>query len=186
MTNDILIFAEQREDKVHPAALQIVTPAKDLAAKSGGQVVACVVGDKTDATCQAVEGAGADKIVTVSDPSLGMYSVLRYRTAVAAVLEKVQPKVVLLPATFMGRDLAPRLAAKVGAALATDAVELKLGDDGGMDVRRPVYNGKAFCHLTFPKDRVAIATVRPNTFAAGSGGSGAARESVAFAADDRV
>lgn len=189
MTNDILVFAEQRNDKLHPAALQIVTPAKELAAAGGGKVVACVIGDGIAATVDALDRTGVDAIITVSHSSLGMYSPLRYRAALVAVMEKVQPRVVLLPATFMGRDLAPRVAARIQAGVATDVVELKLGADGALVVRRPVYNGKAFCHVNFPKDRPALATVRPNTFAAASGNGGAARESLAFApspADERI
>jgi electron transfer flavoprotein alpha subunit len=148
-----------------------------------------VIGEKNDAAVAAIDKSGVDRIVTVSDPALGLYSSLRYRTALAAVMAKVQPRVVLLPATFMGRDLAPRVAARAKAALATDVVELKIADDGALDVRRPVYNGKAFCHVRFPKDRPALASVRPNTFPASTGTGGAARESVPFAAapgDDRV
>jgi electron transfer flavoprotein alpha subunit len=189
MTNDILVFAEQRNDQVLPAALQIVTPAKALAAKTGGKVVACLIGDKLDASVAAVDKTGVDRIVTVSDPKLALYSTLRYRTALAAVVAKVQPRVVLLPATFMGRDLAPRVAARAKAALVTDVVELSIAGDGTLDARRPVYNGKAFCHVRFPKDRLAIASVRPNAFPAPSGAGGAARESLTYtptSGDERI
>lgn len=188
MTNDILVFAEQRDDKLHPAAAQIVTPARELARQTGGKVVACVIGHKVDTATGAIDQAGVDAIITMSDPALAAYSATRYRTALAAVMQKVQPKVTLLSATFMGRDLAPRVAARTGAALATDVIELKI-DGGALDVKRPVYNGKAFCRVKFPADRFAIASVRPNTFAAPSGGGGAAREVLAFspvAGDDRI
>ncbi len=189
MSNDILVFAEQRNDQVHPAALQCITPAKALAEKTGGKVVACVVGAAVDSTTSAVEQATADSVLMIKDAALEHYDALRYRTALAAAIEKVQPQVVLLPATFMGRDLGPRVAARSGGAAATDVVELALTGDGALDVRRPVYNGKAFCHVTLPKDRTAVVTVRPNTFAAPTGGSGAAREELPFAAgagDDRI
>ena len=189
MTNNILVFAEQRNDKLHPAALQIITPAKELAAKTGGKVVACIIGDAITAATDAIDKTGVNAVVTVSHPALGKYSALRYRTALVAVMAKIQPRIVLLPATFMGRDLAPRVAAKTGGATATDVVELTINAAGAFDVRRPVYNGKAFCHVEFPKDRPAIASVRPNAFPAASGGGGAARESLAYTpgpGDDRV
>jgi electron transfer flavoprotein alpha subunit len=173
MTNDILIFAEQRNDRPHPAALQIVTPARELARQTGGQVVACVIGAAIDNATAAIDQAGVDRIVTIGAPALANYAVLSYRTALAAAIAQVQPRVVLLPATFMGRDLAPRVAARVQGGCATDVVELQLAD-GALDVRRPVYNGKAFAHVSFPKDRVAIVTVRPNAFAAPAAGSGGA------------
>ena len=189
MGNDILIFAEQRSGRIHPAVAQIVTAGRELAGKTGGQVVAAVVGDGLDEAVAAVDATGVDRIVRVQDASLALYSPLTYRTALTQVIGHVDPKVVLLPATFMGRDLAPRVAVRCKAALATDVVELSIGDDGGLDVRRPVYNGKAFCHVRFPADRLAMASVRPNTFPAASGGGGAAQESLEFApadGDDRI
>ena len=189
MTNEILIFAEQRGNKLHPAVAQVVTAAKALASKTGGKTVAVVVGGAIDAAADAVEKAGVDRIVTISDPALERYSALSYRTALAAAIAKVQPRVVLLAATFMGRDLAPRVAMRCGAGLATDVTELSLNADGALDVRRPVYNGKAFAHVLFPNDKIAIASVRQNTFPASAGGSGAARETLAYTAspgDDRA
>jgi electron transfer flavoprotein alpha subunit len=190
MTNDILIFAEQRNDRVHPAALQIVTPARELAARTGGRVVACLIGDQLNAAADAINKAGVQTIVTVSDPALARYSALRYLTALATVIANVQQRIMLLPATFMGRDLAPRLAMKTGAALAADVTELTIGDDGGLDVCRPIYNGKAQCHVRFPAGRCAIASVRPNAFAAPSAtGGGAPRESLPYTpapGDDRI
>ncbi len=189
MKNDILVFAEQRNDRLHPAALQIVTPARELARQTGGQVVAGLIGDRLDSCLAALETCGVDRIVSVSAPALSLYSVLRYRTALCQIVERVDPRIVLLPATFMGRDLGPRTAARLRAALATDVVELKLLDDGRLDVRRPIYNGKVFCHVTFPPQRLAMASVRPNVFAAAAGGGGrAVRESIPFVAqpgDDR-
>ncbi|NUQ49818.1 MAG: electron transfer flavoprotein subunit alpha/FixB family protein, partial [Phycisphaerae bacterium] len=112
MSNDVLIFAEQRDDRLHAAVAQIATPARAVAGKLGGQLVACLVGDKLDQAAEALARTGVDRIVTVSDASLAMYSALRYRTALAAVAAKVAPRVLLMPATFMGRDLAPRVAAR--------------------------------------------------------------------------
>ena len=188
MTNDILIFIEQREDRVHPGALQCVTPAKELAGKTGGKVVACVIGDAIDGAVAAVEQTGVEQIVTVKDPALKDYSALRYTTALAAVMDKIDPRIVLMPATFMGRDLSPRIAMRRKGAVATDVVELDI-DGGQLDVVRPLYNGKASCHVKFPADKPAIVTVRANTFPTLSGGSGATREDLPYSAqpgDDRI
>ncbi|HMQ14990.1 MAG TPA: electron transfer flavoprotein subunit alpha/FixB family protein [Phycisphaerae bacterium] len=179
MSNDVLIFAEQRDNRVHAAVAQIATPARALAGKLGGQLVACLVGDKVDQAAEAVARTGVDRIVTVSDPSLAAYSALRYRSALEAVASRIAPRVLLLPATFMGRDLAPRVAARLRGALATDVIELDIAE-GALRVRRPVYNGKALCQVHFPAGRLAIASVRPNTFPAATGGGGAARESLNF------
>lgn len=188
MSNDILVFAEQRNDKLHPAVAQVVAAAKTLAAKTGGKVIGCVVGGSPGAA-DALDKTGVDQIVTISDPALAMYSALRYRSALAAAIQQLQPRVVLLPATFMGRDLAPRAAARLKLACATDVIELGIGGNGGLDVKRPVYNGKAFCHVNFPPGKTAIASVRPNTFPASTGPGGAARSTIAFTpapGDDRI
>jgi electron transfer flavoprotein alpha subunit len=192
MSNDILVFAEQREGKLHPAALQVFTPARQLAGKTGGNLIACVIGDPqdTEKAAEAATGGGPDKVVTVADASLKTYAALRYRSALAAVIENLEPRIVLLVASFMGRDLAPRVAVRTKAALATDVTELSIGDDGRLDVKRPIYNGKAFCHVLFPAERVAIASVRANTFPAPEAGGGdAPRETIEFQpaeSDDRM
>jgi len=190
MTNDILIFAEQRNDRLHPAALQIVTVARQLAAGTGGRVHAVVIGGPLEAAAAAMDKSGVDGLLTISDPLLANYSALRYRTALAAAIAEIQPRIVLLPATFMGRDLAPRVAVRTGAALATDVIALELGPDGVLTARRPIYNGKATAGVVFPRERLAIASVRPNAFAAPPPGAGGvprtARPYQPAAGDDRL
>jgi len=187
MKGDILVFAEQRNGKLHPAVRQLLTPAANLAGCTGGSVVGCVVGDAADveSAAAALDQGGLQRILTVSDPSLKLYSALRYTRALFDAIEHCQPSVVLLVASFMGRDLAPRVAVRTRAALATDVTELRLDDEGRLDVKRPVYNGKAFCHVRFPADRLAIASVRPNTFAAPPEGRPCAtREALPFAVQE--
>ncbi|MCG3126552.1 MAG: Electron transfer flavoprotein subunit alpha [Phycisphaerae bacterium] len=189
MGDDILVFAEQRENRLHAGALQCVTAARSLAGKTGGQVVACVIGDATDQAVAAVQNAGVDRVIVVRDASLRLYSPLRYRTALAAAITKVGPRAVLMPATFMGRDLAPRVAVCIRGACATDVVDVSCGQNGAIDARRPVYNGKASCHVTLPANRVAVISIRPNVYAPSSGAAPGAVEPLAFAAapgDDRV
>lgn len=188
MTNDILVFAEQRNDRLHPGAAQCVTAARALADESGGRVVACVVGGKTGSAAAAIGQKGVDRVVAISDPALETYTVTRYRTALVTAIQKVDPKVVLLPATFMGRDLAPRVAMCVGAGLANDVTELKL-DGAALEVKRPIYNGKAAGRVRFAPDRLAIASVRVNTFPPAAGARSPLEETLAFspgAGDDRI
>jgi electron transfer flavoprotein alpha subunit len=188
MNQDVLVFAEQRNDRTHSAVAQVVTAAKSLASKTGGKVIGLIIGGSPTAA-DTLDKTGVDQIVTITDASLGLYSALRYRTALAAAVQQLQPRVVLLPATFMGRDLAPRVAARLKLACATDVIDLSIGSNGGLDVKRPVYNGKAFCHVNFPPGKTAIASVRPNTFPASTGAGGAARSTIAYTptgGDERI
>ncbi len=183
MTNDVLIFAEQRSDQLNPVVLQCVTPARELAGKTGGQVVAVVIGSGIEATTQAVAGH-VDRVLTISDARLEHYTATHYRTALRQAVEKIDPRFLLMPASFMGRDVSPRVAVACGAGLATDVVELTLGDDNALSARRPIYNGKAFGRVTFAADRLAIASIRGNAYATAEPGGAGATESLAFAPAD--
>lgn len=166
MSHDILILAEQREGRLHPAAAQIVTPAVELARRIGGQVVAVVIGAGSESAVSAISKTPVQRVVIMDDERLRRYSPLTYRTALCAAIQHVKPQAVLLPATFMGRDLAPRVAMRLGAALATDCVAVELVSAGTLAVRRPIFNGKAFCRVDFPAGRLGIVSIRANTFAA--------------------
>jgi electron transfer flavoprotein alpha subunit len=188
MPGDVLVFGEQRGNHLHPGAAQCVTAARELAAASGGKVVGVVIGGAVDAAADALDKAGVDRLIVISDPSLELYSAPRYRTALVAAIEAVQPRAVLMPATFMARDLAPRVAMRAKAALSVDVVAISAGEGGAIEVRRPIYNGKAFGSVTLPAGKTAIIAVRVNTFVPATGAGGAARETIAFAAtpgDDR-
>jgi len=188
MANDILVLAEQRNGNLHPTALQLITAAKELAGVTGGSVVAAVVGHNVAEAAGKLGAEGVSKVLAVDDASLELYSSMKYATAGAAVIEKAAPKVVLMAATFMGRDWSPRLAARLKAGLASDCTEIKVEGDA-VHAFKGVCNGKAIAEFRFDASRPAIITVRPNTYAAAAEGSGASVEAVPFSAgagDDRV
>jgi electron transfer flavoprotein alpha subunit len=189
MGNDILVLAEQRGGHLHATALQLVTAARELAKATGGEVLACVVGHNVSEAAGKLGADGVSTVLTIDDAALELYSPLQYTTAAAVVIEKTDPKAVLLAATFMGRDWAPRLAARLKAGLASDCTEVKIEGDA-VHACKGVCNGKAIAEFKFDPTQVAIASIRPNTFGAAAAGDGSvASESVAFSAgegDDRV
>ncbi len=159
----ILIFAEQRGGDLHPAVRQLVTAAREI--DSGAEITFCLVGAGMTTLASELGKFGVAGVVVVEDPKLERYRAQPYTSALAAAIENVQPNLVLLPATFMGRDLAPRVAARCGAALATDCVEATLDGDA-LIVKRPAYIGKATAELKLAGDRLKVVSIRPNTFAA--------------------
>ena len=189
MDNNILVLAEQRGGKLHPTALQLVTAAKELAGALGGEVLAGVVGHQVSQAADKLGAAGVNKVLVVDDAGLELYSPLKYTTAAAGLIEQASPKVVLLGATFMGRDWAARLAVRLQAGLATDCTEVKVSD-GEVRACKGVCNGKAIAEFKFDAASPVIISIRPNTFAAaGAGDYSATKETVAFApgeGDDRV
>lgn len=165
MNRDILVFAEQREGAFHPASLQIITAAKDLAAKTGGKVGAALLGHNLPTACnEQLFGAGVATVHQADQETLARYACLPYARGLAQIIESADPQIVLLPATFMGRDLAPRVAARLDLGLATDCTELAIADNGALKATRPIYNGKASNVVEFDASRRQMASVRANVF----------------------
>ena len=166
MTKDVLVFGEWREGHLHPASLQCITAAKGLARASGGQVHVVIVGHTVSEAATRLGRHSVASVFAVDSDALARYNPLTYARALTAVIRQADPQIVLLPASFMGRDLAPRVAVRCNAGLATDCTELKLDDKGALLARRPIYNGKAFSTVHFNAQWLQIASVRPNAFSA--------------------
>ena len=178
MNKNVLVFIEQRGGKILPASFQLLALARELAGKTGGQAEACVVGQNVGGLADKVAPYGAKKVYTVDAAELAMYRVMPYTAALCAVIAKAEPKIVLIPTTFMGRDLAARLAARTRAALAIDCTHVGLdGDD--LIVEKPMYAGKFSARFRLTHDRVQIATVRSNAYSAYEPETGAKAEVMA-------
>jgi len=181
MTKDVLVFVEQRDGAFLPAGLQSVTAAKALAEKTGGRAIAALIGHDLAPLADGLDQTGLAAIYIADGPALAKYNALTYTRALADIVTKSDPQIVLMAASFLGRDLSPRVAARLGAGLATDCTELDLDDGGALVAARPIFNGKAFNKVRFKADHVQMASVRPNSYSAPTGGaSGAERISVPF------
>ncbi len=165
MSNNTLVFIEQRDGKILPASFQLLALANDLAGSMGGEPVACLVGHNVGGLTDNVAAHGAKKIYTVDDAELAMYRPAAYAAAVSAVIDADDPKIVLVPTSALGRDLAPHVAAKKKAALAIDCTEVKL-DGGDLLISKPMYAGKFSATFRLSKDSLRIATVRSNAYGA--------------------
>ncbi len=180
MSNNILVFMEQRDGKILPASFQLLALAGELAKTTGGQAEACLVGSGIGSLTDTVASYGAKKIYCVDDVELALYRAGAYCTALSAAIETADPKTVLVPTTFMGRDLAPRVAARKMAALAIDCTDVQL-DGADLVVHKPVYAGKLSATFRLAGDRLQVATVRSNAYSAAEPQSGAPAEVVSVA-----
>ncbi|MBN2559888.1 MAG: electron transfer flavoprotein subunit alpha/FixB family protein [Phycisphaerae bacterium] len=189
MTKDVLVFVEQRGGTILPGGLQAITAASELAGKTGGRVVASLIGHGLGALADQLDGTGVAVTYLADAKPLAEYNVLKYARSLVGMIEKADPQIVLMATSFMGRDLAARVAMRLGAGLATDCTELDLNDSGALVVKRAIYAGKASNKVHFNASRIQMACVRPNTFAAPAGGGAQAeRVEVPFEAegsDDR-
>jgi electron transfer flavoprotein alpha subunit len=185
MNNNILVFIEQRDGKVLPASYQLLTAAQELAQTTGGQAEACIVGDGIAGLADAAAANGAKKVYTVEDAELKHYRAGAYASAVNAVLDAADPGIVLFPTSSMGRDLAPRLAARRKAGLVVDCLEVGFEGDT-MFASTAMYAGKLGAKYKFGGDALRIATIRSNAYGAPAAQDGASADvqSVAVSLSD--
>ena len=177
----ILTFAEQRDGALRRASLEVVSEAKRLAGSFGGTVSTVVVGPGTEGLAAELGSYGADKVHVFDDGAYDAYATEAWATAVASVISETSPSVALFPMTAMGKDLAPRVAAKVEAGLVSDCVALE-AKDGGLTARRPMYAGKAYATVEWEAEP-RLASLRPNVFALETPDSSKSAEVVKASAD---
>ena len=162
----IVTFAEQRDGKLRRPSLEAVSEAKRLAGTLGGPVTAVLVGSGVEGLAAELGAYGADVVQVFDQPELALYATEPYSRALAEAVKQAQPAAVLVPFTAMGRDLAPRAAARLDAGLVSDCVALTV-KDGTLEARRPMYAGKAFATVRWTGG-LPMASLRPNVFALGA------------------
>jgi electron transfer flavoprotein alpha subunit len=167
----IIAFAEQRENKFKKAAYEVTQTTAKLAAQLGAEHVTIVIGDNVEPAIPELGKYGATKVVAVQDPRLHYYSTTAYAKIVAEIAMKESASVLIFPASQMGKDLAPRVAAKLDAGLAADATALKV-EGGDIIASRPVYAGKATIDVKVTS-AIKIFALRPNVFTASPADGGA-------------
>ena len=158
----ILVFMETRDGKIKKASLEVLSEAKRRAAELGVEVAAAAAGTGLDGIAGEVFPRGAAKLYLLESPALDAYSAQGHAQALFSLVSEVKPGAVFFSATAMGRDLAPRLAAKLGAGLASDCTKLAV-KDGKLEFTRPIFAGKAVLSFRL-KSSPALATLRPNVF----------------------
>jgi electron transfer flavoprotein alpha subunit len=175
----ILVFIEQRDGRVRSVSREALGEASRLAASLGGPVVG-VCCAAVDPGLAALGEAGADQVLLATHEAFALYDAAGYAAAVAAAVKSLAPAAVLFPASAMGRDLAPRVAALAGVGLASDCSGVSAAG-GKLVATRPVYAGKALQKVAFPASP-AMLTLRPKLFAAiePQAGKRATVEPVAF------
>jgi electron transfer flavoprotein alpha subunit len=166
----ILVFVEQREGKVRSVTHEALGEATRLVAAGLPGPVLGVCAAASDPGLAGLGDAGAAEVLLAAHDAFRLYEPAGYAQAVAAAAKLTSPAAVLFPASSMGRDLAPRVAARLGVGLAADCTALAV-EGGKMVATRPVYASKATQKVGFTR-APAIASLRPKLFAPVSGGNG--------------
>ncbi|MGB2762918.1 MAG: electron transfer flavoprotein subunit alpha/FixB family protein [Candidatus Aminicenantaceae bacterium] len=158
----ILIFIEEREGKVKKSSLEAVSEGKRRAEDLNTELYAVLVGHNLESLASEVFPYGASKVYILESSLLSRYSTAGFAFALNSLVEEIKPEIIFFSAGSMGRDLAPRLAAKMGVSLASDCTGTAC-KDGKLEVIRPIFAGKVFMTVKF-KFSPQIATLRPNVF----------------------
>lgn len=167
MSKDVYVIAEQRDGKVQKVGLELIGEATKLAADLGQQVVAVVLGSNVGGNAENLIQHGADKVIVVDDPMLEKYATEPYTKAVTAVIKEFEPEIVLYGASSIGRDLAPRVSARVHTGLTADCTKLSINEETKLlHMTRPAFGGNIMATIVCKNHRPQMATVRPGVMAA--------------------
>lgn len=164
MANPILVFCEQRDGRLKRVGLEALGQACRLSQMSSSDVVALVVGSSVGSLTQELADHGASRILLAEDPALTYYSSELFTTIVADTAKALEPVAIMMGATSMGRDLAPKLAARLKSALMQDCVALEMEAGGSLIATRPIYGGKLRAVVKAKKPIMQIVTLRPTAF----------------------
>jgi electron transfer flavoprotein alpha subunit len=162
MSNGVWIIAEQREGKLKKVSFELLTIGRKLASKTGGPLAAVLLGYGVEKLAQELEACGAEKIFVCDDEILKNYSNEGYTKVIADLVKLHQPSILLGGATAQGKDLLPRVAARLGTGLASDCIRLKINQEGHLVAKRPIYAGKVLIDTVTPEARPQMASLRPN------------------------
>ena len=169
----VFIFAEQVDNKISNIAYELLGKAKDLAKDLGTEVTAVLIGSGVKDLADSLAVYGADRVILVDDPELKDYRTEPYAHALASVINEFKPEIMLVGATAIGRDLGPRVSARVATGLTADCTSLEIGNfplepvanqeqlHNQLLMTRPAFGGNTIATIACPYNRPQMATVRP-------------------------
>lgn len=169
----VYVFAQQVDNQLSPIAFELLGKARDLAKDLQTEVVAVLIGYNVKNLADKLAAYGADKVILVDDPELKEYRTEPYTHALSSVINKYKPEIVLVGATAIGRDLGPRVSARVATGLTADCTQLDIGDfpikavagkeqkHNQLLMTRPAFGGNTIATIACPDNRPQMATVRP-------------------------
>lgn len=159
----VMVFAEQRSGVVQKIAYELLGAGRRIADSLGEPLVALLVGSKiTDAQVKDLIAHGADTVILADDPAFAVYMTEPYAKAMALAIETYKPGIVFTGATTIGRDLAPRVSARVKTGLTADCTGLEVEEEtGNLLMTRPAFGGNIMATIICPEHRPQMSTVRP-------------------------
>ena len=167
MNKDIYVVVEQVDGVVQKVGIELIGIASKLAADLGQEVVAVLLGKEVKGLAENLIHHGANKVICVEDPILEHYATEPYTKALNSIVEAKKPEIVLYGATSIGRDLAPRVSARVHTGLTADCTKLEIDPETKLLLMtRPAFGGNIMATIVCKEFRPQMATVRPGVMQA--------------------
>ncbi|MBS5952442.1 MAG: electron transfer flavoprotein subunit alpha/FixB family protein [Paraclostridium bifermentans] len=161
-TMSVMVFVEQRSGEIQNVSLELLGKGRELADKINNKLSAVLLGHNIKKLSEELIEYGADEVVYVEDENLDVYLTSTYTKALTEVINKKNPDIVLVGATTIGRDLAPRVSATIETGLTADCTSLEIDDENqGLLMTRPAFGGNIMATIICPNHRPQMSTVRP-------------------------
>ncbi|MEW5937922.1 MAG: electron transfer flavoprotein subunit alpha [Candidatus Thermoplasmatota archaeon] len=158
----VMVFAEQRSGELRKVSLELLGKGRDLADTLGVELSSALIGHGVGDLAPRLIHHGADKVYLIDVPEMEQYTTTPYARAMVSIISKVKPEIVLYGATHIGRDLAPRIARRLGTGLTADCTELTIDPEKrALMQTRPAFGGNLMATILCMNHRPQMATVRP-------------------------
>ena len=162
--NGVCVYVDHHEGDIHRVTYELIGKARELAAVIGHQVYALMIGSGIESAAEKLLHYGVDKVFVYDDPALLDFRVEPYTAAFYDFVEKVKPSSILVGATNLGRQLAPRIAARCKAGLTADCTVLEMKENTDLVQIRPAFGGNIMAQIISPATRPQFCTVRYKVF----------------------
>jgi len=164
--NGVWVFAEQREGELQKVSLEILGEGRRIADELGVKLTALLLGNNIEALAKTLAEHGADEVLVADDKNLEHYTTDAYTKVICDLANERKPGILFVGATFIGRDLGPRIAARLSTGLTADctSVDVEVAN-GDLLATRPAFGGNLMATIACPDHRPQMATVRPGVFA---------------------
>lgn len=164
--NGVWVIGEQREGKINPVTIELIGEGRKLADQLEKELAVVIAGYEVEKEVKELLHYSVDKVYYINDPLLKDFTTDGYAISIASLIERKKPEVVLVGATSIGRDIAPRIAGKVGTGLTADCTKLEIDStDNKLLQTRPAFGGNLMATIVCPKNRPQMSTVRPGVMA---------------------
>lgn len=162
----VWVFAEQRDGELQKVALELLGKGREIADKIGTELCAVLLGNEVDEMVKELGAYGADKVIVCKHPSLHHYTTDAYAKVLCDLIDEKKPEILFVGASYIGRDLGPRIACRVDTGLTADCTQLEVEDEtNNLLMTRPAFGGNLMATIICADHRPQCATIRPGVFA---------------------